>query len=73
MRDSGLIELKDVDTSPLLWEAQARFVLGSGSVHGPAHWKAVLANGMTLADELEADRDLIAVFALQKITEAALH
>jgi uncharacterized protein len=64
MRDSGLIELKDVDTSALLREAEARFVLGSGSVHGPAHWKAVLANGMTLADELEADRDLVAAFAL---------
>ena len=64
MRDSGLIELKDVDTSGLLRDAEARFVLGRSSVHGPAHWKAVLANGMTLADQLEADRNLVAVFAL---------
>lgn len=54
----------DVDTSGLLREAETRFVLGSRSVHGPAHWKAVLANGMTLAGELNADRDLVAVFAL---------
>ena len=54
----------DVDTSGLLREAETRFVLGSRSVHGPAHWKAVLANGLTLAGELNADRDLVAVFAL---------
>lgn len=64
MRNDGLINLMDVDTSGLLREAESRFVLGSGSVHGPAHWKAVLANGMTLAGELNADRDLVAVFAL---------
>ena len=64
MRDSGLIELKDVDTSGLLRDAEARFVLGRSSVHGPAHWKAVLDNGMTLADQFEADRNLVAVFAL---------
>jgi uncharacterized protein len=64
MRNDGLIDLMDVDTSGLLREAESRFVLGGGSVHGPAHWKAVLANGMTLAGELNADRDLVAVFAL---------
>lgn len=64
MRGDGLIQLENVDTSALLREAEARFVLGRGSVHGPAHWKAVLANGMTLADELGVDRDLVAVFSL---------
>jgi len=64
MRSDELINLKDVDTAGLLREAEARFVLGSGSVHGPAHWKAVLANGMTLAGKLDADRELVAVFAL---------
>ena len=46
----------DVDTSGLLREAETRFVLGSSSVHGPTHSKAVLANGMTLANALDADR-----------------
>jgi uncharacterized protein len=64
MRDSGLIELKDVDTSGLLRDAEARFVLGRSSVHGPAHWKAVLANGMALAQQLPCDRSFVAVFAL---------
>ena len=59
-----LIELQDVDTIGLLRVAEARFTLGETSVHGPAHWKAVFANGMALADELKADRDLVAVFAL---------
>jgi len=59
-----MIELQDVDTTGLLREAEARFTLGATSVHGPAHWQAVFSNGMALADELKADRDLVAVFAL---------
>jgi uncharacterized protein len=60
----NMIELKDVDTVGLLRETEGRFTLGAGSVHGPAHWRAVLSNGMKLADELEADRAFVAVFAL---------
>jgi uncharacterized protein len=59
-----MIELIDVDTTGLLREAMSRFTLGTRSVHGPAHWRAVLSNGMVLADELEGDRSLVAVFAL---------
>jgi uncharacterized protein len=59
-----MIELRDVDTAGLLREAESRFTLGAGSVHGPAHWRAVLSNGMVLADELKSDRSFVAVFAL---------
>lgn len=59
-----MIDLRDVDTVGLLREAESRFTLGSTSVHGPAHWRAVLSNGMVLADELESDRSFVAVFAL---------
>jgi uncharacterized protein len=59
-----MIELKDVDIPGLLGESESRFTLGTKSVHGPRHWKAVLANGMKLADALEVDRALVAVFAL---------
>jgi len=38
----GSFEQSAGDTSGLLREAETRFVLGSRSVHGPAHWKAVL-------------------------------
>ncbi len=59
-----MIELQHVDTGGLFREAEARFVLERGSIHGPAHWKAVFSNGIVLADELQADRDIVAVFAL---------
>lgn len=59
-----MIELSDVDTAGLLREAESRFTLGARSVHGPSHWRAVLSNGMVLADELESDRSFVAVFAL---------
>lgn len=59
-----MIELKDVDTDGLLREAESRFTLGTRSVHGPVHWRAVLSNGMLLAEELEADQAFVAVFAL---------
>ena len=59
-----MIEMRDVDTLGLLREAEARFVLGANSIHGPAHWKAVLANGVALSDALEADRALVVVFSL---------
>jgi len=59
-----MIELSDVDTTGLLREAESRFTLGSGSAHGPVHWRAVLSNGMVLADELAGDRSFVAVFAL---------
>ena len=58
MRNDGLIDLKDVDTSGLLREAETRFVLGSGSVHGPAHWKAVLANGKTLIENAACEPEI---------------
>jgi uncharacterized protein len=59
-----MIDLQEVDVTGLLEEAKGRFILGAKSVHGPGHWKAVLANGMMLADALEGDRALVAVFAL---------
>lgn len=59
-----MIEVKDVDTVGLLEEAERRFKLGAQSVHGPAHWRAVLSNGVVLAAELEADGAFVAVFAL---------
>ena len=59
-----MIELDDVDTAGLLREAESRFTLGIKSVHGPVHWKAVLGNGMTLAQELQCDRAFVAVFSL---------
>ncbi len=59
-----MIELDDVDVTGLLGEAESRFILGAESVHGPGHWKAVLANGLKLADALEGDKALVAVFAL---------
>ena len=58
------MKLHAVDTASLLREAEARFKLSPKSIHGPAHWKAVLANGMLLADALPADRSFVAVFAL---------
>ena len=58
------MKLHDVDTAGLLREAEARFKLSPKSIHGPAHWKAVLANGMLLADALQVDRSFVAVFAL---------
>lgn len=59
-----MIELPEVDTIGLLREAEARFVLDAHSVHGPAHWRSVLVNGMKLGETLNGDRPLIAVFAL---------
>lgn len=59
-----MIEMRDVDTLGLLREAEARFVLGANSIHGSAHWKAVLANGVTLTNALNADRALVVVFSL---------
>lgn len=59
-----MLELSDVDTAGLLREAESRFTLGTTSVHGPVHWRAVLANGMALARELKCDRSFVAVFAL---------
>ena len=59
-----MIELSEVDAVGLLREAECRFTLSASSVHGPAHWRAVLSNGVMLADELEADRAFVAVFAL---------
>lgn len=59
-----MIELKDIDTTGLLREAESRFTLGARSVHGPAHWCAVLSNGMALAEELQVDRSFVAVFSL---------
>ena len=59
-----MIELPEVDTIGLLREAEARFILDARSVHGPAHWRAVLSNGILLADELISDRSFVAVFAL---------
>lgn len=59
-----MIELPEVDTIGLLREAEARFILDAHSVHGPAHWRSVLVNGMKLGEKLNGDRPLIAVFAL---------
>lgn len=59
-----MLQLNDVDTAGLLSEAESRFTLGTASIHGPAHWKAVLVNGMTLAQELQCDRAFVAVFSL---------
>ncbi|PZF75862.1 hypothetical protein DK847_16715 [Aestuariivirga litoralis] len=59
-----MLNLNDVDTVELLREAESRFTLGKRSVHGPLHWRAVFSNGILLADELQADKALIAVFAL---------
>jgi len=59
-----MIELIDVDTAGLLREAESRFMLGPESHHGPVHWRAVLSNGMVLADELAGDHSFVAVFAL---------
>lgn len=59
-----MIEVPEVDTIGLLREAEARFVLDAHSVHGPAHWRSVLRNGMKLGETLNGDRPLIAVFAL---------
>lgn len=66
MAETGdnMIKLKDVDTIGLLRAAEDRFTLGASSVHGPAHWRAVLHNGIMLAEELQADRAFVAVFAL---------
>ena len=42
----AMIDLQEVDVTGLLEEAKGRFILGAKSVHGPGHWKAVLANGI---------------------------
>ncbi|PZF75842.1 hypothetical protein DK847_16610 [Aestuariivirga litoralis] len=59
-----MVELEEVDTIGLLRDATSRFTLDRDSIHGPAHWRAVLANAMALADALECDRSLVAVFSL---------
>ena len=59
-----MLQLNDVDTAGLLSEAESRFTLGTASIHGPAHWRAVLGNGIALAQELQADLSFVAVFAL---------
>jgi uncharacterized protein len=59
-----MIVLHDVDTAGLLRDAESRFTLGTKSVHGPRHWRAVFANGMVIAQELQCDRSFVAVFAL---------
>ncbi len=59
-----MFELEEVDTNGLLREATSRFTLDRDSIHGPAHWRAVLANGMALADAHECDRSIVAVFSL---------
>ena len=59
-----MIEPSDIDAAGLLREAEARFTLETDSIHGPDHWRAVLANGMALASSLQSDRSLVAVFSL---------
>lgn len=59
-----MTEPSDIDAAGLLREAEARFALETDSIHGPDHWRAVLANGMALANSLQSDRSLVAVFSL---------
>jgi len=59
-----MTEPSDIDAAGLLQEAEARFTLETDNIHGPDHWRAVLANGMALASSLRSDCSLVAVFAL---------
>ena len=59
-----MIDPSQIDAPGLMREAESRFILGINSVHGPRHWRAVLANGMALAEALGGDYALVAVFSL---------
>jgi len=58
--------LRKADTSygRIFQFAQREFKLPGGSVHGPAHWLRVMKNGLEIADETYADREIVRLFAL---------
>jgi uncharacterized protein len=52
------------DLSAILRSALERYPLSIDGDHGITHWARVHENGMRLADALDADRDVVALFAL---------
>ena len=48
----------------LIWlRATDGFVLGAGSLHGPAHWRRVESNGLSIGARTGADPDVVRLFA----------
>src|SRR5688500_13684207 len=53
-----------VDLSKLGEHVESQFLLGPGSLHGPAHWRRVEGNGLMLARESRADEYVVRLFAV---------
>lgn len=53
-----------VDTALLISRILPAYRLEPFGLHGIAHWARVLENGLRLADETGADRDIVSLFAI---------
>ena len=53
-----------VDLSNLWDHVESQFLLGKHSLHGPAHWRRVEANGLELARQSGADALVVQLFAV---------
>jgi uncharacterized protein len=53
-----------MNLQPLLQEILRDYALLLGGAHGVAHWARVLENGLRLADETDANRNVVRLFAV---------
>ena len=56
--------MSEILGSELIAAILDRYELPLGGVHGPRHWGRVLANGLRLARDTGADRDVVSLFAV---------
>ena len=52
-----------IDWETLWTLAAGRFILGTGSIHGPHHWRKVERNAVQLAADSGADETVVRLFA----------
>ena len=53
-----------IDPIPIIREILKEYALPASGIHGIVHWARVLENGLKLADETGADREVVSLFAL---------
>ena len=53
-----------IDPLPIIREILREYALPAWGTHGIVHWARVLENGLKLADETGADREVVSLFAL---------
>src|SRR4051794_32035747 len=54
----------EIDFNSLWRRITARFLLGTKSIHGPAHWKRVETIGLRVAEASGADVTVVRLFAV---------